>query len=221
MGTLSAGEEGRPLSMSKGSSRRGLFFFSVSRSLISPEPWPWPSARVRTPDKKSAISSCRSVMIEENFCYQHPRHLCVKNDTVEDEKHSRENCKLNIFSYKDQPECSGLPWSASVLLISSFLNWFCGGRSFRATINTEWYQHPYTQLEILLHCYVSCSEVVTDLRLSSDPPTTTMLLSALSFSLNSSMPSMLHCRAFWPTTNNTGVFMSSSGSSTSCQPVTH
>lgn len=65
MGTLSAGEEGRPLSMSKGSSRRGLFFFSVSRSLISPEPWPWPSARVRTPDKKSAISSCRSVMKEE------------------------------------------------------------------------------------------------------------------------------------------------------------
>lgn len=60
MGTLSAGEEGRPLSMSKGSSRRGLFFFSVSRSLISPEPWLWPSARVRTPDKKSAISSWRS-----------------------------------------------------------------------------------------------------------------------------------------------------------------
>lgn len=62
---------------------------------------------------------------------------------------------------------------------------------------------------------------VTDLRLSSAPPTTTMLLSARSFSLNSSMPSVLHCRAFWPTTNNTGVFMSSSGSSTSCKPVAH
>lgn len=61
IGTLSAGEEGRPLSMSKGSSRRGLFFFSVSKSLNSPEPWLWPSARVRTPDRKSAISSYRSV----------------------------------------------------------------------------------------------------------------------------------------------------------------
>lgn len=39
-GTRRAGEEGRPLSMSKGSSRRGLFFFSVSRSLNSPELWP-------------------------------------------------------------------------------------------------------------------------------------------------------------------------------------
>lgn len=58
----------------------------------------------------------------------------------------------------------------------------------------------------------------TDLRLSSAPPTTTMLLSALSFSLNSSIPSILHCKAFWPTTNNTGVFMSRSGSSTSCKP---
>ncbi|TNN34176.1 hypothetical protein EYF80_055660 [Liparis tanakae] len=34
------------------------------RSLISPEAWPWPSARVRTPDKKSAISSCRSLLSE-------------------------------------------------------------------------------------------------------------------------------------------------------------
>lgn len=57
MGTLSAGEEGRPLSMSKGSSRRGLFFFSVSKSLSSPVPWLCPSDRVRTPDRKSAISS--------------------------------------------------------------------------------------------------------------------------------------------------------------------
>lgn len=64
MGTRSAGEEGRPRSMSNGSSRLGLFFFSVSRSLISPEPWLWPSARVRTPDKKSAISSCRWVREE-------------------------------------------------------------------------------------------------------------------------------------------------------------
>lgn len=60
----------------------------------------------------------------------------------------------------------------------------------------------------------------TNLRLSSAPPTTTMLLSALSFSLNSSMLSALHCRACCPITNNTGVFMSSSGSSTSCSPVT-
>lgn len=60
MGIRRAGEEGRPLSMSKGSSLRGLFFFSVSRSLISPEPWLWPSARVRTPDKKSAISSYKT-----------------------------------------------------------------------------------------------------------------------------------------------------------------
>lgn len=57
MGILRAGEEGRTLSRSKGSSRRGFFFFSVSRSLTSPEPWPWLSARVRTPDRKSAISS--------------------------------------------------------------------------------------------------------------------------------------------------------------------
>lgn len=57
MGTLRAGEEGRPLSRSKGSSRLGFFFFSVSRSLSSPEPWPWLSARVSTPDRKSAISS--------------------------------------------------------------------------------------------------------------------------------------------------------------------
>lgn len=64
-------------------------------------------------------------------------------------------------------------------------------------------------------------EVVTDLSLSSAPPTITMLLSALSFSLKSSIPSMVHCSAFWPTTNNTGAFMSNSGSSTSCKPVSH
>lgn len=62
-------------------------------------------------------------------------------------------------------------------------------------------------------------EVLTNLSLSSAPPTITMLLSALSFSLKSSMPSMEHCSVFWPTTNNTGVFMSKSGSSTSCKPV--
>lgn len=57
IGTVSAGEDGCPLSMSKGSSRRGLFFFSVSRSRISPEPRPWLSILVRTPDRKSYISS--------------------------------------------------------------------------------------------------------------------------------------------------------------------
>lgn len=57
----------------------------------------------------------------------------------------------------------------------------------------------------------------TNLKLSSAPPTTTMLLSARIFSLNSSMFSGLHCSAFWPTTNSTGVFMSNSGSSTSWQ----
>lgn len=62
-------------------------------------------------------------------------------------------------------------------------------------------------------------EVLTNLSLSSAPPTITMLLSALSFSLKSSMPSMELCSVFWPTTNNTGVFMSKSGSSTSCKPV--
>ena len=61
-----AGEEGRTRSRSKGSSRRGFFFFSVSRSLISPGLCPWPSDRVSTPDRKSAISSCPSAQeVEE------------------------------------------------------------------------------------------------------------------------------------------------------------
>lgn len=82
MGTLSAGEEGRPRSKSNGSSRLGLFFFSVSRSLISPEPWLWPSARVRTPDKKSAISSCS---------WRNMSSLVSKVIT-DVQRHSRENC---------------------------------------------------------------------------------------------------------------------------------
>lgn len=57
MGTLTAGEEGLDLSRSKGSSRRGFFFFSASKSRVSPEPWPWLSVRVKTPVRKSTISS--------------------------------------------------------------------------------------------------------------------------------------------------------------------
>lgn len=54
------------------------------------------------------------------------------------------------------------------------------------------------------------------LRLSSAPPTTTMLLSARIFSRKSSMASTLHCREFCPMTKSTGVFISRRGSSTSC-----
>lgn len=154
--------------------------------------------------------------------------ICSQKFSAEDDKHFRENCvnwiltnivtRTNLNAAVHHGLCQSLRfhlcWIDSV------------ERNHLVTITTGWYQNPYTQLERIWYYRISCSlnwwsEVVTDLRLSSAPPTTTMLLSALSFSLNSSMPSMLHCRAFWPTTNNTGVFMSSSGSSTSCKPVTH
>ncbi len=79
--------------------------------------------------------------------------FALKKGTAEDEKYSRENCKLNISSYKHQPECSGPPWSASVPLISSLLNWFCGARPFSVIIATE---DSYTQLKkiMVLHDFL-------------------------------------------------------------------
>lgn len=57
MGTLMAGEDGRDLSVSKGNSRRGFFFFSASRSRVSPEVRLGLSARIKMPVRKSTISS--------------------------------------------------------------------------------------------------------------------------------------------------------------------
>lgn len=66
-GTLAAGEVGLLVLSGKSNDRsllvksRGFFFFSASRSLGSePE---WLSARVRTPVRKSAISSYRGVRL--------------------------------------------------------------------------------------------------------------------------------------------------------------
>lgn len=57
MGTLMAGDDGRDLSVSKGNSRRGFFFFSASRSRVSPEVRLGLSARIKIPVRKSTISS--------------------------------------------------------------------------------------------------------------------------------------------------------------------